>query len=412
MNDLIVQIKAFNPNNKTTFFMHKNYTDYLANSEFAIKNDVTSHGLFGYVKEFPHIEKMENLEPIINHVNDLAKNKVPIWRGLISFKEYDAIRLGYTDRQKFKELLESKLDFVAKKLDIKYEDLQYCGAVHLEKGHPHLQFFFWSKSRDKSNYFVHFSKLKEIRESFVNAVYREDLIPIYNEKDIAKQNILAENYIISQLKELGYNKNFIKDVQKYENGFSQKKIMKHIFRDDEMKNIIVKLVDLSKDLRQTTGSIKYEYLKKYPDILAKVDAISKDIINSSIECQEQKELYILAKQRIEEFKYSDEDKLELAQKQVRIDAEKEIIKLVGNKILDFERKLLNENTDLTETQYINRTKDWVFDLYGLLCAFAYMQDANCKKTEIKYRKELSKQAKKEKARDKRISSSWEWNCEK
>ena len=35
----------------------------------------------------------------------------------------------------------------------KLEDLQYLGAVHIEDGHPHFQFFIWSKN-PKINYFV------------------------------------------------------------------------------------------------------------------------------------------------------------------------------------------------------------------------------------------------------------------
>jgi len=411
MSSLICQIKTFDPKDKATFFMHKQYTDYLANSEYAIKNDTTSHGLFGHVREFPHIERMQNLEPVIDYVTELAKNKVPIYRGLISFKEYDAMRLGYNTQEKFRELLENRLDVIAKKLNIKYEDLQYAGAVHLEKGHPHMQFFFWSKSRDKSNYFVHYSKLKDIRNSFVNAVYRDDLLPIYQEKDSAKKSILAENYIINQLKELGYDKDFIKDIQKYENGFSESKVMKRVFKDQELKNVVLQLVDLKNDLKQTTGSIKYEYLKKYPDIIAKVDSISKQVIDSSIECKKQVGAFINAKQKLEDFKYYDKDKLELAKEQAKVNAEKEILKLVGNKILDFERQLLNDKDDLTETQYNNRTRDFVIDLFGILCSFGYKQDANYKKAEIKYKKELSKQALKEKAKENKITSSWDWEKE-
>ena len=408
MSSLICQIKTFDPKDKTTFFMHKQYTDYLANSEYAIKNDATDHGLFGHVREFPHIENMKDLEPIIKHVTKLAENKVPIYRGLISFKEYDAMRLGYNTQEKFRELLENRLDVIARKLNIKYEDLQYAGAVHLEKGHPHMQFFFWSKSRDKSNYFVHHSKLKDIRNSFVNAVYRDDLLPIYQEKDSAKKNILAENYIINQLTELKYNKDFIKDIQKYENGFSESKVMKRVFKDRELKSIVLQLVDLRDDLKQTTGSIKYEYLKKYPDIITKLDSISKQVIDSSIECKKQVAVYINAKQKLEDFKYYDKGKLEVAKEQAKATAEKEILKLIGNKILDFERQLLNEKDDLTETQYNNRTRDFVTDLFGILCTFGYKQDANYKKAEIRYKKELSKQALKEKAKENKITSSWDW----
>jgi hypothetical protein len=187
--------------------------------------------------------------------------------------------------------------------------------------------------------------------------------------------------------------------------------MKHVFKDQELKDIIIKLIDLKNDLKNTTGSIKYEYLKGYPDIIAKVDNISKKIINVSIECKKQKETYILSKQKLEEFKYYNKDKLEIAKEQVRIEAEKEMLKLIGNQILNFERKLLNENINLTEIQYTNRTRDWLNSLYSILCTFSYREESKYKELQIKYKKELSKQAKKEKFQENKITSSWDWEGE-
>lgn len=46
MNNVIFLFETFNPNKRTTFFKHRNYTKYLAYSEYAIKNKTTDHGLF------------------------------------------------------------------------------------------------------------------------------------------------------------------------------------------------------------------------------------------------------------------------------------------------------------------------------------------------------------------------------
>ncbi len=45
--------------------------------------------------KFPNIQKKkENLSEIVNYIDDLAKAKVPIYRGLVSLTEFDAeIRL-------------------------------------------------------------------------------------------------------------------------------------------------------------------------------------------------------------------------------------------------------------------------------------------------------------------------------
>ena len=133
MNNVVFLFESFNPNKRTTFFKHKNYTNYLAYSEYAITNKNTAHGLFAKINKFPNIQDMEDIEPINKHIIQLADNKVPIYRVTISLDEYDAIRLGYDKEEKWKELFESKLVSFADKLNIKYEDIQYCRSSSFRK---------------------------------------------------------------------------------------------------------------------------------------------------------------------------------------------------------------------------------------------------------------------------------------
>lgn len=79
---------------------------------------------------------------------------------------------------------------------------------------------------------------------------------------------------------------------------------------------------------------------KYPDIIEKVDNISNTIIDSFLQCQKEIDKYIKAKQKLLEFQYSNSEKLEEAKDKVKQEAEKEIIKLIGNQILDIERILI------------------------------------------------------------------------
>ena len=44
---------------------------------------------------------------------------------------------------------------------------------------------------------------------------------------------------------------------------------------------------LVKKLKQTQGSIKYQYLKKNPDVIKEIDNLSRKIIDSSLDIQEQ-----------------------------------------------------------------------------------------------------------------------------
>ena len=410
MSNLIFIFNAYNPNKRTTYFIHKSYTDYIANSPYVIRNPNTSHGLFGEVKEFPDIENNDDLNPILEHIDNLAKNKVPIYRGYISLREFDAERLGYYEQDKWKTLLENRLPSIAKKMNIKFEDLQYLGAVHIEDGHPHLQFFVWSKN-PRVNYFVKYSEINKLRIEFTNDVYREDLLPIYKEKELAKKNITSENYILGELKKVVTDQKLLKDLIKYEKDFNQTKRIRALLKDADIKNVVDLLIDLKKELEQTTGSIKYQYLMKYPDIIEKVDYISNVIIDSSVQCKIEIEKYIKAKQELLEFQYTDKAKLEEAKEKAKQDAEKEIIKLIGNKILDIERKWLNADSTYTYIKYNNESRDLLDRILTALYYQAENQNKLNRNYELRFKKQLSKQAKKELALNKRNSSSWNWEDE-
>lgn len=409
MSSVFFELETLNPNSRTTYFKLKASVEYLAKSEYAIRNKNTTHGLFGRVEQFPNIQDEENLDGIKNFITNLAKDKKPIMRGVISLKEVDATRLGYYNQEKWKSLFENRLPKIAEMLNVKYENLQYVGAVHIEEGHPHFQFMLWYKNEYKRDYFVHYSIKNKLRLQFTNDIFREDLLPIYQEKDFAKKRITTENYLLNQLKNVSNNKKFLEDILLYERNFEQTKFIKHLLKDKEVKQIVDLLIDLKRELRSVSGSIKYQYLTSHPEIIKKVDEISRLIIASSPQCQIEIEKYIQAKQKLLEFQYTDVAKLEEAKEKARQDAEKEIIKMMGNQILDIERKWLISREEYTYTKYKNETRDLLDDILTAL----YYQAENRKKYnrnfELKFKKQLSKQAKKELAIKKRNASEFEWD---
>lgn len=162
---------------------------------------------------------------------------------------------------------------------------------------------------------------------------------------------------------------------KYQKTTFQNHRVRSILKDEEIKEIVDAMLVLKDELKNTTGSIKYEYLKAYPEILAKVNEIAIKIIELSPQCQREIDKYIKAKQQLLEFQYTDIDKLNQAKEKVKEDAEKEIIKLIGNQILDIERKWLNTNEPFTYVKYNNESRD----LLDRILTSLYYQAENQKK---------------------------------
>lgn len=411
MSSVFFELETLNPNFRSTYFKIKNYTNYIANSEYVIRNEKTSHGLFGLIDGFENIQEEEDIEPIKELIRKLAEEKQPIFRGIISLKEIDAQRLGYYVQDKWKSLLENRLPSIAQKLNVKFQNLQYVGAVHIEEGHPHFQFMIWTKNEDRKSYFVKYQLKDKLRKEFINDVFREDLLSIYKEKDCAKKNITVENYVLRELKKVSEDEKLLKELMEYERNFYGSKIVRNILKDKEVKNIVDLLIDLKKELQKVDGSIKYQYLMKYPDIIEKVDNVSNAIINSSLQCQKEIDKYIKAKKKLAGFQYSNINKLEEVKEKVKQEAEKEIIKLIGNQVLDIERKWLNSNETYTYIKYNNESRNLLDSILTSLYFQAEKQKKFKKNYEFKFKKQLSKQAKKEIALNKRNSSEWNWEDE-
>lgn len=408
MSSVFFELETMNPNFRSTYFKIKNYTNYIANSEYVIRNEKTSHGLFGLIDGFENIQEEEDIEPIKEHIRKLAQEKQPIFRGVISLKEIDAQRLGYYEQEKWKSLLENRLPSIAQKLNVKFQNLQYVGAVHIEEGHPHFQFMIWTKNEERKSYFVKYQLKDKLRKEFINDVFREDLLPIYQEKDFAKKNITAENYILSELKKVSEDEKLLKELMEYEKDFYGSKTVRNILKDKQVKIIVDLLIDLKQELQKVNGSIKYQYLMKYPDIIEKVDNISNTIIDCSLQCQKEIDKYIKAKQKLLEFQYSNNEKLEEVKDKVKQQTEKEIIKLIGNQILDIERKWLNSNEKYTYIKYNNESRHLLDTILTALYYQAEEQKKYNKNYELRLKKQLSKQAKRDLAINKRNSSSFEW----
>ena len=282
------------------------------------------------------------------------------------------------------------------------------GAVHLERGHPHLQVMLWSKQRDKMNYFVNYKQVNKMRDEFSNLIFKEDLIELYKKKDNVKKQIVASNSFFNEMKKVSTDKKFLKDMLQYEKDFYNKKLIKQNLQNYQLEIIVDDLLKIKDLLKQTTGSIKYQYLKKYPDIIKEIDNLSNKIIDMSLECQEQIDIYIKVKQEIVSYKYQSETKIKQEQENERVKAEQEILKIIGNQILSFERLLLNNKEEYNTERYINDSRNLVWQVFNSIYFLSRQEEIDLRRIELKYKKQLSKQAKKELAIRKQNESSFNW----
>ena len=278
----------------------------------------------------------------------------------------------------------------------------------MESGHPHLQVMLWSKQRDKMNYFVNYKQVNKMRDEFSNLIFKDDLIELYKQKDSARKKIIEDNEFLNEMKKVSTDSKFLKDMLQYEKDFYNKKLMKQNIHSEQLKLIVDDLLKIKDLLKQTNGSIKYQYLKRYPDIIKEIDNLSKKIIDKSLECQEQIDIYIKVKQEIVSYKYQSEIKIRQVQEDEKIKAEQEILKIIGNQILSFEILLLNNKEEYNTERYIKDSRNLVWQVFNCIYFLSRQEEIDLRRIELKYKKQLSKQAKKELAIRKQNESSFNW----
>ncbi|MCM1159887.1 MAG: relaxase MobL [Roseburia sp.] len=210
---LISKIRCPSPNKRGTIKRNINYVEYIATREGVdltdiegtreLEQDIKSHYESGndtyvkYIAERPNSNGLfgnidtSDLKAVSRHLGDLSKEGRNIYRGIVSLSEEDALNLGYDQKQKWADYMRSVIPDVAKEFGIEISKLQWTAAVHMEKGHPHCHYMFWSTEDKISSPYIHKSKQSRIREFLSKEMFKEERALLVAEKE-AKRELITQ----------------------------------------------------------------------------------------------------------------------------------------------------------------------------------------------------------------------------
>lgn len=221
-----------------------------------------SHGLFG----------KDGIEDIEKVKKELSSNTGFVWRAIVSLKEEDAIENGFDNKEKWQELIRAKMPDIAYEMGIKLENLRWCAAVHMEKGHPHTHVMFWEKEPEKIVGAVKESTLNAIRKSLTDMVFENERQVLLTEKNIMRD--LLRDLAIKSVGDV------VKDIKEFNDidlltGKTEKSEMApKLFTEDE-KKLMEDIKELSKMLPQH-GRIALKFMPE--DVKTKVKEIAEYIL--------------------------------------------------------------------------------------------------------------------------------------
>ena len=285
----------------------KAYADYIATRPRAER--FGSHGLFTDDGVQVQLSKV---------TEELDSHKGNIWTAIISIRREDAQRLGFNTGARWRDMLRTQTEALAKNLKIPMENLRWYAAFHNESHHPHVHLIAYSTVENEG--YLTQKGVENLRSSFAKDIFQQDLLCIYERQTEHRDKLRAEARDI--VEDLVANIN----CEIYVNASIQHK-----------------LLELADRLSKTKGKKVYGYLK--PDVKAIVDSIVEELANDS----RIKKLYDLWYEQKENTirTYTDEmpDRIPLAQNKEFKSIKNAIIKEALKLNLTEDEVEKRENTD-------------------------------------------------------------------
>ena len=212
----------------------KNFVDYMAKRPGAERRG--DHGMFN-----------DNDAPIdLNAAaNEVANHPGNVWTHVVSLRREDAVRLGYTNSDMWRELVKRHIKDIADAQKIPLANLKWYAAFHNTTHHPHIHLLVYS-SNPKKGYLTK-EGIEKIRSKFATDIFQDELKSIYQEQTLRRDELkaMSEDQMKEIVSEIGAG-----DI------------------DERLAGMIMQLYD---QLQTAKGKKVYGYLPK--DIKQSVDSI-------------------------------------------------------------------------------------------------------------------------------------------
>ena len=219
----------------------KTYADYIATRPRAER--FGSHGLF--TDDGVRVK----LEDVSKELNKYDGN---VWTVIISLRREHAERLGFNSGERWRDMLRTQTEAIAKNFKIPVEDLKWYAAFHNESHHPHVHLIVYSSKQAKP--YLTQKGIMNLRSAFAKDIFADDLLSVY-EKQTGQRNALRAQ-----------SRDVIGEIVS--------RINSGTYDNPTVEN---KLLELADRLSKTSGKKQYGYLKA--DVKAVVNGIVSELAN-------------------------------------------------------------------------------------------------------------------------------------
>ena len=203
----------------------ENYVDYIAKRPRAQR--FGSHGLFTSGDGSLTLSKIQK---------EVAHHPGAVWLPVISLRREDAVRLGFDNAERWKDFLSGFSVEMAQAMKIPLEQFRWYAAFHDESHHPHVHLVCYSA--DGKSGFLTEHGIERIKSRLAKEIFKNDLTEIYARQTQRRDSLNQDS----------------------------QKVLRQIIRQMQEgtltnERIEQLMLELSRQLRNTSGKKQYGYLK-------------------------------------------------------------------------------------------------------------------------------------------------------
>lgn len=217
----------------------KTYADYIATRPRVQR--FGSHGLF--TDEGVQVK----LNEVSENLNQYGGN---VWTVIISLRREDAERLGFNTGERWRDMLRTQTESIAKNFKIPMKNLKWYAAFHNESHHPHVHLMVYTDESVKP--YLSKQGVMNLRSDLAKDIFAQDLLCVYEKQTEFRDELKANSKdLIAEI------------ISKINNG---------IYDNPKLEEMLLHLADR---LSRTSGKKVYGYLKA--DVKAIIDSVVDEI---------------------------------------------------------------------------------------------------------------------------------------
>lgn len=394
ISTLVYKQRFQNPNYKSTPSKNYAHVRYIATRPRVAKNEDMNHGLFGKLTP-GEITEFEDWKEIARLVYLSSKQRITMYRSVISFDEETAAELMLKGQKDWQRYIENHIMTIAEKNNIKREHLQWACALHKEKNHPHIHVVFWDTSSRVKNPFTHPSAPNAIRKQMIKDTFAEKIRAFGERKNIAAADLRKISHELVDDFEQYMRKLKGTEYQRIRKAYDEESELDGTFDfSDTAVNAIADRVFKIKSMLPPKGRIAYQLLP--PNVKNEVERLVSEIIKTNTAIAKLRDDYVESKMQMARL-YGGNDKY-LGTQKGKFTAEAD--KIIANRILGMVKTLNRLDYELKSADYLHSrrahyTEQMLFEIMDMLNQLTNDSDQEIADWNKTHSGDLSKEARKE-----------------